>query len=104
MAPIKKPPLNGGLDLIRCGSKPARSLRLERVLAVAATIAHHTVFKNMTLTLMVFVGHLCGYDFTDICNRRHADNVGNVEVSGVSVLFNRRLLLGYLNFVSNSQC
>ena len=90
--------------MIRCGSKLGRSLRQERVLAVAATITHHTVLKNMTLTLMVFVGHLCRYDVADIRNWSHDDNVGNIEVGGVSVMFNSRLLLRNLNFVSSSQC
>ena len=72
-------------------------------LAVGATVTHHAVLKDMTLALMVFVNHLRWHDFADIGGRRDTNNIGNVQVSGISVLFNGRLLCN-LKFVSRSQC
>ncbi len=55
----------------------------------------------MLIALGVFVRHASGHYLTDIGDLAHGNDACNIEVLGVAVLFNRRLLDLLLNVSSH---
>mgnify|MGYP006169083113 FL=1 len=61
--------------------------------SIGAAVAHDAVTQDVALTLGVVVLHFCRYHFADIRHFAHRYNFGDVQVSGVSVFLDHRLLL-----------
>lgn len=70
-------------DPIRCSLKSS----------IGAAVAHDAVTQDVTLTFGVVVFHFGWNHFADIRNFAHGNNFGDVQVSGVSVFLDSRLLL-----------
>jgi len=68
------------------------------LLPVRATVTHHVIVKNVTLTFGIFIFHFYRDYFTYFWNAAHGHYFGDVQVSAVGVVLNNRgVLAGYVS-------
>ena len=68
-------------------------IQLQKLLAVRATIAHHLIVEDVSLTLGVFIFHLYRNNFTDFRNTAHGQYFSHIQVSAIGVVLNDRCIL-----------